>query len=115
MLQRIFSFKTRLKTRVHAARSTCAVATVLKPLVLGGDVMLIGYARISTPDQSLDLQKDALVKAGCRETFEDVASGAKAKRDGLDQALKYLRPGDTLIVWRLDRLGRSLRHLVDIV
>ena len=77
--------------------------------------MLIGYARVSTPDQSLDLQKDALAKAGCRETFEDVASGAKSSRCGLDQALKYLRPCDTLIVWRLDRLGRSLRHLVDIV
>ena len=77
--------------------------------------MLIGYARISTQDQSLDLQKDALAKAGCQQTFEDVASGAKTSREGLDQALKYLRPGDSLIVWRLDRLGRSLRHLVDVV
>ena len=77
--------------------------------------MFIGYARVSTPDQSLDLLKDALTKAGCQETFEDVASGAKSSRSGLDQALKYLRRGDTLIVWRLDRLGRSLRHLVDVV
>ena len=77
--------------------------------------MLIGYARVSTPDQLLDLQKDALAKAGCREVFEDVASGAKVSRDGLDRALKYLRRGDTLVVWRLDRLGRSLRHLVDVV
>lgn len=57
--------------------------------------MFIGYARISTPDQSLDLQKDALFKAGCREIFEDVASGAKTSRDGLDRALKYARPEDT--------------------
>jgi DNA invertase Pin-like site-specific DNA recombinase len=77
--------------------------------------MLIGYARVSTQDQSMDLQKDALAKAGCQETFTDIASGAKASRTGLDQALKYLRRGDSLIVWRLDRLGRSLRHLVDIV
>jgi DNA invertase Pin-like site-specific DNA recombinase len=77
--------------------------------------MLIGYARVSTPDQILDLQKDALAKAGCQETFSDVASGSKTSREGLDKALKYLRQGDTLVVWRLDRLGRSLRHLVDIV
>lgn len=77
--------------------------------------MLIGYARISTTDQSLDLQKDALAQAGCIKVFEDVASGAKASREGLDQALKYLRDGDTLVVWRLDRLGRSLRHLVELV
>ena len=77
--------------------------------------MLVGYARISTPDQSLDLQKDALAKAGCEKAFEDIASGAKTSRDGLDQALKYVRTGDTLVVWRLDRLGRSLRHLVDVV
>jgi DNA invertase Pin-like site-specific DNA recombinase len=63
----------------------------------------------------MDLQKDALAKAGCQETFVDVASGAKTARTGLDQAIKYLRRGDTLVVWRLDRLGRSLRHLVDIV
>jgi len=77
--------------------------------------MQIGYARISTPDQSLDLQKDALAGAGCEKTFEDVASGAKASREGLAQALSHLRHGDTLIVWRLDRLGRSLHHLVDLV
>ena len=77
--------------------------------------MLIGYARISTPDQSLDLQKDALAKAGCREIFEDIASGSKVSRDGLDRALKYARPEDTFVVWRLDRMGRSLRHLVELV
>jgi DNA invertase Pin-like site-specific DNA recombinase len=77
--------------------------------------MLIGYARISTADQSMDLQKDALSKAGCREIFEDVASGSKSSRDGLEKTLNYLRPGDTLVVWKLDRLGRSLRHLLEVV
>ncbi len=77
--------------------------------------MLIGYARVSTEDQNLDLQRDALKKAGCELTFEDQVSGTKARRPGLEQALSHLRPGDTLVVWRLDRLGRSLRHLIDTV
>ena len=74
--------------------------------------MLIGYARVSTTDQTLDLQKDALEKAGCTKIFTDTASGAKAERTGLDEALSYVRSGDTLVVWRLDRLGRSLTHLI---
>jgi DNA invertase Pin-like site-specific DNA recombinase len=74
--------------------------------------MLIGYARVSTSDQTLDLQKDALEKAGCTKIFTDTASGAKAERTGLDEALNYVRSGDTLVVWRLDRLGRSLTHLI---
>src|SRR5512143_2004543 len=77
--------------------------------------MLIGYARVSTADQTLDLQKDALTKAGCTKIFTDTASGAKAERVGLDEALSYIRPGDTLVVWRLDRLGRSLRHLIETI
>ena len=77
--------------------------------------MLIGYARVSTLDQNLDLQSDALNGTGCDEIFSDVASGAKDKRPGLDQALARLQSGDTLIVWRLDRLGRSLAHLVATV
>src|SRR5512144_3315940 len=77
--------------------------------------MLIGYARVSTSDQTLDLQKDALEKAGCERIFTDTASGAKAERVGLDEALSYIRPGDTLVVWRLDRLGRSLRHLIETI
>lgn len=77
--------------------------------------MLIGYARVSTLDQNLDLQSDALNGAGCDEIFSDVASGARDKRPGLDQALARLQSGDTLIVWRLDRLGRSLAHLVATV
>ena len=74
--------------------------------------MLIGYARVSTADQTLHLQQDALQKAACSKIFTDTASGAKTERKGLDEALQYARPGDTLVVWRLDRLGRSLPHLI---
>ena len=77
--------------------------------------MQIGYARISTDDQTLDLQRDALAKAGCDQLFTDTISGAKPDRPGLSQALAYARPGDTLVVWRLDRLGRSLRQLTETV
>jgi DNA invertase Pin-like site-specific DNA recombinase len=74
--------------------------------------MLIGYARVSTHEQTLALQRDALEKAGCSKIFTDTASGAKAEREGLDEAVDYVRKGDTLVVWRLDRLGRSLPHLI---
>jgi DNA invertase Pin-like site-specific DNA recombinase len=74
--------------------------------------MFIGYARVSTQEQTLNLQKDALQQAGCTKIFTDTASGAKAERKGLDEALNYVRKGDTLVVWRLDRLGRSLPHLI---
>ncbi len=77
--------------------------------------MLIGYARVSTQDQNLDLQLDALDRAGAEKVFTDTASGAKASRPGLDEALSHLRSGDTLVVWKLDRLGRSLRHLIDTI
>ncbi len=77
--------------------------------------MKIGYARISTSDQTLDLQVDSLKAAGCERIFHDIASGAKTTRPGLDEALDYMRPGDLLVVWRLDRLGRSLPHLIQIV
>lgn len=75
--------------------------------------MLIGYARVSTHEQSLNLQQDALQKAGCERTFTDVASGATAERDGLSAAFDYVRSGDTLVVWRFDRLGRSLKQLIE--
>lgn len=75
--------------------------------------MQIGYARISTHDQNLELQRDALDSAGCDKIFTDVASGGSADRDGLAAALEHLRPGDTLVVWRLDRLGRSLKNLIE--
>ena len=77
--------------------------------------MLIGYARVSTQDQTLNLQKDALEKLGCNKIFTDTASGAKAERKGLEEALEYVREGDTLVVWRLDRLGRSLKHLIETI
>jgi DNA invertase Pin-like site-specific DNA recombinase len=78
-------------------------------------VMNIGYARVSTHDQTLDLQQDALEKIGCTKIFTDTTSGAKAERKGLEDALTYVREGDTLVVWRLDRLGRSLKHLIETI
>src|SRR5918992_1113343 len=77
--------------------------------------MLIRYARVSTQDQTLALQKDALEKIGCKKIFTDTVSGAKAERKGLEEALNYVRKGDTLVVWRLDRLGRSLKHLIETI
>jgi DNA invertase Pin-like site-specific DNA recombinase len=77
--------------------------------------MLIGYARVSTTDQTLNLQKDALEKASCTKIFTDTTSGATTERPGLEQALAFIRPGDTLVVWRLDRLGRSLKHLIETI
>jgi DNA invertase Pin-like site-specific DNA recombinase len=77
--------------------------------------MLIGYARVSTQDQTLNLQKDALKKIGCIKIFTDTASGTKTERNGLEEALEYVREGDTLVVWRLDRLGRSLKHLIETI
>jgi DNA invertase Pin-like site-specific DNA recombinase len=74
--------------------------------------MLIGYARVSTHEQTLALQQDALTKAGCTRIFTDTASGTKTERKGLDEAIAYVRNGDILVVWRLDRLGRSLPHLI---
>mgnify|MGYP000888937773 CR=1 FL=1 len=77
--------------------------------------MLIGYARVSTQDQNLELQREALSKAGCKKVFEDKVSGTRADRPGLAKTLEMLREGDTLVVWKLDRLGRSVKQLVDLV
>ena len=77
--------------------------------------MLIGYARVSTQDQYLGMQEDVLKNAGCEDIFTVVASGAKTARPGLHMALSHLRKGDMLVVWRLDRLGRSLAHLIQTV
>lgn len=77
--------------------------------------MKIGYARVSTVDQHLRMQEDALRSAGCEEIYTDVISGSKSQRPGLDKALAYLREGDTLVVWKLDRLGRSIQHLIQTI
>lgn len=80
-----------------------------------GKVMRIGYARVSTEDQNLALQTDALEKGGCDRLFTDKASGSRADRPGLKEALSHLRAGDTFVVWKLDRLGRGVKGLVDLV
>ena len=77
--------------------------------------MLIGYARVSTDDQHLNLQHDALQKAGCDKVYSDQLSGVTTDRPGLATVFEVLRPGDTLVIWRLDRLGRSLKHLISLV
>ena len=77
--------------------------------------MFVGYARVSLPDQQLALQEDALQRAGCERIYTDTVSGQQTERPGLGTALEVLRAGDTLVMWKLDRLGRSLSHLVTIV
>ena len=77
--------------------------------------MKIGYARVSTEDQNLDLQNDALKEAKCDHIFEEKISGKIKERPALDEALNFMRKGDTLVVWKLDRLGRSLKHLIEII
>lgn len=77
--------------------------------------MKIGYARVSSDDQSLNLQRDALKQAGCERLYEEKESGGKVDRPELQRLMEALRPGDTLVVWRLDRLGRSLKHLIETV
>lgn len=77
--------------------------------------MLIGYARVSTDDQNLHLQHDELKKAGCEKFFDDKITGSKIERPGLDSAIEYAREGDVIVVWRLDRLSRSLKDLIDVV
>jgi DNA invertase Pin-like site-specific DNA recombinase len=77
--------------------------------------MLIGYMRVSTGEQSLDLQRDALARAGCERVYDDVCSGRAPDRPGLSKALEVAREGDALVVWKLDRIGRSLPHVVGLV
>ena len=80
-----------------------------------GRNMFIGYARVSTQDQNLELQREALLKSGCKKIYIDHVSGTRVDRVGLTKALEDLREEDTLVVWKLDRLGRSVKHLVDLV
>ena len=80
-----------------------------------GKKTFVGYSRVSTQEQSLDPQNDELRKAGCGEIFSDIASGAKTARPELERALQYLRPDDVLVVYKLNHLGRSLKHLIEIV
>lgn len=87
----------------------------IRPPKLKDFAMFIGYARVSTEDQHLHMQEDALKSAGCEEVFTDIASGTKSQRPGLEKTLSYLREGDTLVVWKLDRLGRSLQHLIQTI
>ena len=77
--------------------------------------MLIGYARVSTQDQNLELQTDALISAGCKKIFHEKTSGSRAELPEFSKALETLRDVDTLVVWKLDRLGRSVKNLVDLV
>lgn len=77
--------------------------------------MLIGYARVSTDDQNLNLQHDALKNSGCEKIFDDQITGSKIQRPGLDAILEFARSGDVIVVWRLDRLSRSLKDLIEIV
>jgi DNA invertase Pin-like site-specific DNA recombinase len=77
--------------------------------------MKVGYARVSTADQSLDSQTDSLSEAGCEKLFTDVASGVRTQRPGLDNAISYCRKGDKLVVWKLDRMGRSMAHLIEMI
>lgn len=77
--------------------------------------MLVGYARVSTQDQKRELQRDALKEAKCERVFEDKMNGAKAARPGLTEALAFMRPGDTLVIWKLSRLGRSMKQLIETV
>src|SRR5258707_10709049 len=77
--------------------------------------MKVGHRRVSTQDQQLDLQLHAMQEANCEKVFQDVMSGAKTDRPGLKEALNYVREGDILVVWKLDRLGRSLPHLIEVI
>lgn len=100
--------------KTSSEKKTPAIRAILKSGAKAAG-LLIGYAHVSTQDQNLELQAEALQKAGCKKIFEDRASGSRVERIGLAQARESLRTGDTLVVWKLDRLGRSVKQLVDLV
>ncbi len=99
-------------TRAYSAIYERISSSSNKDCGIEATAMLIGYARVSTQDQTLDLPTDALKQAGCEKLFTDSISGTKSERPGLQDAMNHLRAGDTLVVWRLDRLGRTLKHLI---
>ena len=109
------NFPIGLKTRFKIKVLKTSVFWHKNLVKHGGVNMIVGYARVSTDEQNLDLQIDALNEAGCERIYEDKISGSKTERAGLDKALNSLRKEDTLIVWKLDRLGRSLQHLISII
>src|SRR5215510_245454 len=102
------------QTACHILMVSMRYAT-MRGILKGGACMLVGYAHVSTTEQHLDLQQDALSQAGCGRIFIDTASGAKTERPGLAAALNFACEGDVLAVWKLDRLRRSLKNLLEIV
>lgn len=109
--------KNRFKYSQTVYEKHCRIMNVYVKTNLEVFRMLIGYMRVSTEDQSTSLQRDALLDFGIdsRNIFEDKISGSSANRDGLNKALEFMKNGDTLVVWKLDRLGRSLMHLISII
>lgn len=110
-----YAWREGLVTGWHAAKKSAKASATPAPNQPAKNGALIGYARVSTQDQSTNLQLDALNKAGCSRVFSESASGAQRDRPELARALDYMRPGDTLVVWKLDRLARSLKQLIETV
>src|SRR5258708_25804970 len=106
---------TRAKRRLRPATARVARARSADAGEITSKPMLIGYGRVSTVDQNLALQRDALTEAGCEKIFTEQMSGAVADRPALHDALEFARSGDTLIVWKLDRLARSMKQLIETI
>ena len=102
-------------SRKHFSKCYSCLNSILTGFEKKGLLMLVGYARVSTQDRNLELQREALTKAGCQKVFEDQISGTRVERPGLAKAQEILREGDTLVVLELDRLGRSVKQLVNLV
>lgn len=109
------NFITKYSKKIN--EKPCRIMNIYENIFMEVIRMLVGYMRVSTEEQTTSLQKDALLKYGVdeRNIFADIVSGASKNRDGLNAALKFLKDGDTLVVWKLDRLGRSLAHLISII